>query len=96
MCESPLHGIQGSETLSASSARRRGMMLFVRRVNNIFLLALLNAQARLRCGDLANVDISQVVRRHPAHLPANRHVNWQVSPSESRLTQGPASQTLFA
>ena len=28
MYKSPLHGIQGSETLSASSARRRGMMLF--------------------------------------------------------------------
>ena len=53
-------------------------MLLARRVNNNFLLALLNAQARLRCGDLANVDISQV------------------SPSESRLTQGPASQTLSA
>ena len=42
--------------------------------NNI-LLALLNAQARLRCGDLANVDISQVRPPLPGALACQQHLS---------------------
>ena len=75
MYQSPLHSTQGSETLPASSARRRGMMLLARRVNNNFLLALLNARARLRCGDFANVDMPQVRPPTPGALACQPHLS---------------------
>ena len=75
MYQSPLHGIHGSETLPASSARRLGSMLLALRVNNNILLALLNAQARPRCGDLANVDISQVRPPIPGTFACQQHLS---------------------
>ena len=41
--------------------------------------ALFNAQARLRCGDLANVDISQVRPPTPGARLPTAPVNWQAS-----------------
>ena len=92
MYQSPLHSTQGSETLPASSARRRGMMLLARRVNNNFLQALLNAQARLRCGDFANVDVPQVRPPTPGALACQPHLStgrYRPPSRDSRRGQHP-------
>ena len=86
MYQSPLHGIHGSETLPPSSARRLCSMLLALRVNNTILPVLLNAQARLRCGDLAN--IPQVRPPIPGAFSCQQHLSTCRYRPQSRASHG--------